>query len=137
MAKYIVVALALAGCPTVEVGETPSDIGVCYPAGGEPYFEATIWPQFLHPADPTQDCATASCHQSSSEAGAGAGAMGYLTAPPIDYDTNYAIAQQQLNCATPAQSPLLLNALGQNGHSGGMRITPSDPRYALFLAWFQ
>ena len=39
--------VALCGCPTVDLGDTPPDIGLCNPAGGIDYFTSTIEPEFL------------------------------------------------------------------------------------------
>src|SRR5262249_49133859 len=40
-------ALALGGCPTVDLGATPSDIGQCNPKGGIQYFMDQIWPNYI------------------------------------------------------------------------------------------
>jgi hypothetical protein len=49
--------LALPGCPTVDLGDTPSDIGACNPSGGVDYFISDIEPKYLKIPDPTNGCA--------------------------------------------------------------------------------
>ena len=46
-----VLLAALAGCPTVDLGDTPTDIGLCNPPGGVEYFQERIWPEFVRPGN--------------------------------------------------------------------------------------
>jgi len=126
-----VLAIALAGCPTVDVGQTPSDIDTCYPKGGLPYFQAQMWPSYLHPADAAKDCARSTCH------GAGGTGVMHFETMPVDDEANYRAAVAEVNCSDPLQSPLLLAPLGLEGHTGGAVFTTSDPQYQIFLGWFQ
>lgn len=123
--------LALAGCPTVDLGDTPPDIGACNPNGGLTYFTNTLWPQYLHPAG-AKDCAqSAGCHLNAH-------GLTLSTAQPIDYAGNMKIAAEYLNCGTPEASELLTKPLaGVDGHGGGDLFTTSDPEYQVFLAWFK
>ena len=72
--RSVVAALALAlvpACPTVDLGDTPADLGLCNPPGGAAYFEATIWPSYIRHGD-AQACTRAGgCHEAASDAGAG------------------------------------------------------------------
>jgi hypothetical protein len=124
-------ALALAGCPTVDLGDTPPDIGACNPMGGQAYFMNMIWPSYLHPSG-AKDCAqSAGCHLMAH-------GLALDPTPPVDYAANFRIAQQYLNCGTPAASPLLTKPLaGVDGHGGGDLFTMTDPQYQLFLDWFK
>jgi hypothetical protein len=133
-----VCVLALGGCPTVDFGESPAGIGVCNPDRGEPYFEATIWPQYIRsPATncgPNKnlscDCAQSSCH-------GGAHGPDFDTTLPTDYVAMYRLSQQFLNCGAPTASPLLTRPLaGIDGHGGGDLFTTSEPQYQIFLDWF-
>jgi hypothetical protein len=125
---------ALAGCPTVDLGEEPPDIGACIPNGGMDYFQNTIWPVVLHPADATKDCAKSGCHQAPG----GAGGLGFSTNVPADFVEDYQAAQHELNCTTPTASLLLTKPLaGVDGHGGGDIFTMSDPQYQAFLNWFK
>ena len=58
--------LALAGCPSVDLGDTPSDIGLCNPKQGIAYFESDIWPKYLHPSVPARDCVKSGCHANAN-----------------------------------------------------------------------
>jgi hypothetical protein len=124
--------LALAGCPTVDLGDTPPDIGLCTPAGGMDYFTNTLWPQYLHPSG-AKDCAqSAGCH-------AMAHGLALSTTAPIDFTANYRVTQQYLNCGTPEASELLTKPLaGVDGHGGGdLFPSTSDPGAQVFLDWFK
>ena len=124
--------LALAGCPTVDLGDTPPDIGLCTPAKGMDYFVNNIWPMYLHPSG-AKDCAQSSgCH-------AMAHGLSLSTQTPIDFTANYRVTQQYLNCGTPSASELLTKPLaGIDGHGGGdLFADTNDPAVKVFLAWFQ
>jgi len=124
-------ALAFAGCPTVDLGDTPSDIGQCNPPGGQDYFDNVIYPQYLNANTPA--CTSSGgCHNE-----AGGNALNLRT-QPVDPVLNFKQAQVYLNCGTPEMSDLLTKPLaGTNPHGGGDLIQPGDPRIQLFLDWFQ
>jgi len=126
-----VMMFALAGCPTVDTGTTPSDIDTCYPKGGLPYFQAEIWPDYLHQADPSMDCARSSCH-----GGGGTSTMHFETMP-VDDNANFQVAVSEVNCNDPLQSRLWLAPSGQISHTGGTLYTTGGPEYDIFLGWFQ
>jgi hypothetical protein len=124
--------LALAGCPTVDLGDTPPDIGQCTPAKGMDYFVNDIWPMYLHPSG-AKDCGqSAGCH-------AMAHGLALQTTDPIDYVANYRVTQQYLNCGTPTASQLLTKPLaGIDGHGGGDLFADlNDPAVVVFLNWFK
>jgi hypothetical protein len=130
----VCIGAALAGCPTVDLGDTPEGIASCNPMGGLPYFQDQIWPMYLNSSDPTKTCIRSGCHDKTDSAGG----MGYDPTVPIDYADNYAVAQVQLSCGNPTSSLLLTKPLDQmSGHGGGQIFTMSDPEYSIFLNWFQ
>src|SRR5262245_40028061 len=89
----------LSGCPTVDLGDDPPDIGLCNPAGGITYFQNEIVPNYLKLADRANGCGrNGSCHERAH------GVAFDLTMPASP--ANYRIAQQYLNCGQPDQSPL-------------------------------
>ena len=121
----------LAGCPTVDLGDTPTEVGLCNPAGGVAYFQAQIWPKVIVRTDPNTSCARAGCHV--------AGGNGLDLPDPVDYPTAYRRVQIYLNCGTPAASPFLTKPLaGIDPHGGGdLFASDADPAVQVFLAWFQ
>lgn len=125
-------ALALTGCPTVDLGDNPPDIGLCNPAQGLAYFQSDIWPKYLHPSDVTKDCVKAGCHQLEH-------GLTLDATAPVDYARNYRVTQSYLNCGQPIASVLVTKPLaGIDAHGGGdLFADPSDPAVQTFLAWFQ
>ena len=129
---FVAISLLLAGCPTVDLGDTPPDIGLCTPAKGMDYFVNNIWPMYLH-APGAKDCAqSAGCH-------AMAHGLALSVGPPPDFTANYRVAQQYLNCGTPTASELLTKPLaGIDGHGGGdLFVDTNDPAVVVFLNWFK
>jgi hypothetical protein len=123
----------LGGCPTVDLGDTPTDIGLCNPAGGVAYFQSQIWPKYVVRTDPKAQCNQTSCHV--------AGGNGLDFPNPVDYPTAYKRVQIYLNCGMPSASQFLTKPLaGIDAHSGGdifPNLTPPDPAVQVFLDWFQ
>ncbi|HSR99849.1 MAG TPA: hypothetical protein VLM79_22500 [Kofleriaceae bacterium] len=120
-----------AGCPTVDLGDTPTEIGLCNPAGGLQYFQDQIWPNYVVRADPMTSCNRAgSCHV--------AGGNGLDFPNPVDYPNAYKRAQLYLNCGTPGASLFLTKPLaGIDQHGGGDIFASGDPSVQIFLDWFQ
>lgn len=129
-------AFVLSGCPEVDLGDTPADIGMCNPTGGEPYFEQQIWPNFIIRGNDTTTCTRtgAGCHDQN-----GGNALTFKT-DPIDFAANYKAAQVYLNCGTPMMSELLTQPLEgiDDPHGGGnIFVDINDPAVQVFLKWFQ
>ena len=122
--------LALAGCPTVDLGDTPADIGVCNPAQGLQYFTEQIQPKYFKIGDPVNGCAqSTSCHDQNHGLA--------LDASGSDVAGNYRVSQGYLNCGDAMASELLTRPLaGIDGHGGGDLFTTGDPQYMIFLNWF-
>ncbi len=128
-----VLALALGGCPTVDLGDTPSDIGSCNPSGGLAYFISDIEPKYFKLSDTVNGCAqSASCHDQEH-------GLALQRIAPVDDMANYRVTQGYLNCGQPMASELLTKPLaGIDGHGGGdIFASTSDPAVVDFLAWFQ
>jgi len=125
-------ACVLAGCPTVDLGDTPPDIGLCNPVRGEAYFESDIWPKYLNPTDVTKQCTKVGCHDQRGQS-----ALRFKT-DPIDLPANYKASLIYLNCGTPEVSQLLVKPLaGVEPHGGGdLFPADTDPAVQDFLAWF-
>jgi len=122
---------SLAGCPTVDLGDTPTDIGRCNPAGGEQYFQDQIWPGYVVRTNPDKSCAKVGCHV--------AGGNGLDFPAQVDYPAAYKRSQAFLNCGTPAASGFLTKPLaGIEAHGGGDIFADlNDPAVQIFLAWFK
>lgn len=122
----------LAACPTIDLGEDPSNPAVCRP--DPTYFRDVIWPQFLAPADASKSCvAAAGCHRQAD----GRSALRLDADMDPDLDRNYDVTVRFLNCGTPAASPLLTKPVaGQDSHGGGDLFTSSDPAVMAFEGWF-
>jgi hypothetical protein len=129
----LVALLTLSGCPTVDLGDTPPDIGQCRP--DRQYYIDVIWPNYLAPAAPARSCVAATgCHAEVS----GRSALRLSIAQPIDHDRNYQVVTRFLNCSTPLSSELLTKPLaGIEAHQGG-DIFPSvtDAAVMQFQDWF-
>ena len=131
---YVPIGLSLAlltGCPTVDLGDTPTEIGLCNPAGGVQYFQDQIWPNFVTRPNPMQTCARSTCHV--------AGGNGLDFPVPVDYSAAYRRVQSYLNCGTPEASVFLTKPLGGiDAHGGGdIFANASDPAVQIFLDWFK
>ena len=136
-AKPCVIALAvtlLGGCPTVDLGATPSDIGQCNPKGGLQYFQDQIWPNYIQ-NNGNRSCidTTGACHAEN-----GGNVMTFKTMP-VNYSANYKSVQIQLNCNTPDASLFLTKPLANiEDHTGGPIFADENvAAVKTFLAWFQ
>ena len=120
----------VAGCPTMDYGELPSDPARCMPS--RDYFEATLWPEYIVNDEPAKTCVPAgACHAS----GGSGGIVRFLT-DPVDLDHNYEVAiDARLLCGAPEGSDFVTRPLGIS-HGGGELFDRDDEEYAIFLAWF-
>jgi len=125
-------ALSGAGCPTVDLGETPVSPGACRPDPA--YFADVMWPEFFSPADQTVSCVGDSgCHRVED----GRSALRFATSEPIDFDGNYDVVIRFLNCAAPEASAALTKPEGGvDPHGGGDLFQPGSGPEATFLQWF-
>jgi hypothetical protein len=121
-----------AGCPTVDLGDTPADIGSCRPDRG--YFESTIWPMYIDNPDAAKSCVSmGGCHDTSNNGRSG---MQFLTEEPIDFDANYRTVARHLNCADPESSDVVTYPTGLRSHPVTL-FSVSDPEVTnVFLPWF-
>jgi hypothetical protein len=128
----VTAVVLLAGCPTLDLGDVPMDIGTCTP--DRLYFETVIWPEYLAPTDTARSCvAMGNCH--NQDIGASS-SYRLRTAMPIDFDDNYMATTRKLNCGTPTNSPLLTNPLaGEEAHPVDIFPSTSDPAVVTFLNW--
>ena len=125
------VSASLAGCPAVDLGDTPTEVGLCNPAGGVQYFQDQIWPSYVTRPNATQTCARSTCHVSAGN--------GLDFSDPVDYPAAYRSTQAYLNCGTPEASLFLTKPLGGIQPHGGGDIFPNedDPAVQIFFDWFK
>ena len=123
-------AIALCGCPTVDLGDEPPGVGVCNPMGGLLYFQNEIVPNYLKLPDRTNGCGrSSSCHERAH-------GVAFDLANPTS-SANYRVALAYLNCGQPRQSPLLTKPLtGEDGHGGGDLFDSNSAQFMTFLGWF-
>jgi hypothetical protein len=137
-ASCLAIALAATGCPTVDLGDTPEDIGRCNPPGGLAYFQDVIWPSYVQASQPACTM-TGACHLLG-----GGNLLGYkiddlgTPNPRPDHPANFRATLIHLDCGTPMTSKFLTKPLGGIEGHGGMDIfQPGAPQVQLFLDWFQ
>ena len=119
------------GCPTVDLGDTPTEVGLCNPAGGVQYFQDQIWPKYVVRGAADMGCAKVGCHVT--------GGNGLDFPNPVDYPAAYRRTQIYLNCGSPAASRFLTKPLaGMDPHGGGdIFASDTDPAVQVFLDWFK
>ena len=127
---FVALCALLAGCPTVDLGDTPPDLGTCVPAKGSAYFASDIWPKYIN--NTKKSCVSSTCHV----AGGNGGTLHYDTQPTA-IDADYKLTLPQLLCSRPEESPLLTKPeAGMVNHGGGDIFQPTDPEVQIFLSWF-
>lgn len=122
----------LAACPTIDLGEDPSNPGVCRPDPA--YFRNEMWPKYIAVADPMKSCIGRSgCHSESD----GRSGLRFDSSATPDLERNYQVAVRFLNCGTPSASTLYTRPLaGEDSHGGGDIFSSTDPQAAVFEGWF-
>lgn len=131
----MLLVLVATGCPTVDLGESPAAPGACRP---DPvYFEETLWPEVIAPADAAKSCIAASgCHRRND----GRSALRLFADEPLsdgDLRDNYNVVTRFLSCGAPAQSSFITKPLsGIDPHGGGDLFDAGSESEMLFLEWF-
>ena len=126
------VALACAGCPTVDLGDDPVEPGVCRP--DPDFFRPGVWPDYLAQPYMAKTCVGRWGCQGYAD---GRSALRLDTTDPIDFTRNYQVVTRFLNCGTPEASSLFTKPLtGEDPHGGGDMFASGDASAAVFLDWF-
>ena len=111
--------VALAGCPTVDLGETPVQPPLCRPSLEKFKEPGGIWETAINPGDQAMSCvAREGCHAQAT----GRSALRLIMPPMNDTDwaTNLDVVARFLNCSTPSDSLLITKPEGgKEGHLGG------------------
>ncbi|HUS63730.1 MAG TPA: hypothetical protein VMZ28_04265 [Kofleriaceae bacterium] len=130
----LLLALGSAGCPTVDLGETPVSPGSCRPDPG--YYRDVMWPEFFDPPDSSRSCvAEPGCHRQED----GRSAM-RLVEPDSDSDhmRNYDVVTRFLDCGAPESSTALTKPLSDvDPHGGGDLFDRGSEPEDAFLMWFE
>jgi hypothetical protein len=118
--------VALAGCPTVDLGDTPVQPPLCRPNLETFKAPGGIWETAINPADTNMSCvAREGCHAQAT--GRSALRLIYPPATDTDWTTNLDVVARFLNCSTPSDSLFITKPEGgKEGHLGG-DIWPSCP----------
>ena len=134
LALAMVAVAALTGCPTVDLGESPPDPGLCRPDVA--YYRDVIWPEVIDNPDPARSCvAEAGCHQQAN----GRSALRLVTGDLSDSDhtRNYEVVTRFLNCGSPEVSSFITKPLDTvDPHGGGDLLTTASQEFDTFLMWF-
>jgi hypothetical protein len=137
-------ALAVSGCETIDVGPATAQLSNCEPPPG--FFVSDVWPKFFD----HYGCGKSGCHDAST--GRSAFRLQSLTgviAPlptdppsswPAAWAANLLSVENNLDCAAPSASAVLVVPENQSGgHGGGTVVTGADVAadVALFRMWLQ
>jgi hypothetical protein len=143
MAAPLAVALAaalgalVAACETVDLGAPPSDVNACRPS--QQFFIDEIWPNVLSADYGGKHCYDSKCHDAAS------GRPLTLVVPPANepaaiplpptWAKNYRSATEQMNCANPSSSDLILLPTNTRTHGGGQLFKTTDPEALSIQMW--
>jgi hypothetical protein len=137
--KRLLLLTLLAGCPTIDVGDTPVEPPKCRPSTDTFQKAGGIWDVAIDPADQTKSCiAQNGCHSQAT----GRSALRLVTKPramltAADWQTNYDVVTNFLNCSTPKESPFVTKPLaGVDPHLGGDLWTGMEPANTVEL-WIE
>jgi hypothetical protein len=116
------VLLALAGCPTVDLGDTPVQPPLCRPSLTEFSKPGGIWDVAIDPPDPSKSCvAMEGCHAQAT----GRSALRLIAKPrpemtDADFAVDLDVVARFLDCATPSSSAFVTKPeAGTDPHLGG------------------
>ena len=111
--------LIMAGCPTIDLGETPVQPPLCRPDLKKFRDPGGIWETAISPSDEAKSCvARGGCHAQAT----GRSALRLIVPPTTDSDwsTNLDVVARFLNCSTPSDSPFITKPrAGVDAHLGG------------------
>ena len=116
----LLVALALTGCPTIDLGDTPVTPPLCRPSLEDLKKPGGVWDIAVNPPDsPAKSCvAQAGCHAQAT----GRSALRLIPTPTTDaeWSQNLDEIAQFLDCASPAASLFVTKPeAGVESHLGG------------------
>ncbi len=126
------VAVAAAGCPTVDLTDELPEPDSCRP--DRAYYEDVIWPEYL--TSPATSCVSAAgCHGMTNQPRS---ALRLKTESSATlHDDNYDMVVRFLSCSEEEKSPLLTKPMaGVDPHGGGDLFNGSSPERSIFLDWF-
>jgi len=113
------VLLVLAGCPTIDLGDTPVTPPLCRPSLDELKKPGGIWDLAVNPPDASKSCvAMSGCHAQAT----GRSALRLIPTPmtDADWEQNLDEIAQFLDCATPSASLFVTKPeAGVEAHLGG------------------
>jgi hypothetical protein len=120
--RRVVVFVFLAGCPTVDLGDTPVQPPLCRPNLQKFREPGGIWDTAVAPASEAASCVSrGGCHAQAT----GRSALRLIVRPrdqmtDSDWSTNLDVVARFLNCSTPSDSLFITKPLsGLDPHLGG------------------
>lgn len=132
--------LLFAGCDTVDVGPPTGPPSGCV---AQPmFFVSDVWPKYFD----NYTCGRSDCHDASSGHGYfRLQSVASVTAPqptdpvsiwPAAWAANFQAVQQNISCANPLSSQVLVVPEGKGQpHPGGVVVTNPTDADALFVSW--
>ena len=114
--------LALAGCPTVDVGDTPVAPPLCRPSLQTFREPGGIWDTAIAPADTSRSCVSMDgCHsQATGRSGLRLIVRAREAFTEAEWALNLDVVARYLNCSTPSSSAFITKPeAGTDPHLGG------------------
>ena len=130
-------AVTVAGCSTVDLGDSPADINACRPS--QRYFVDHIWPELLNMTFEGKTCGQSDCHGTQARQLVVIAPTSTPT-PPVplppgsDWETLYISTTRQLRCNNIRGSDLYTRPTGIAKHDPGKLIDEATLE-DLLLGW--
>jgi hypothetical protein len=121
-APLLLLGAGLAGCPTVDVGDTPVAPPLCRPSLEAFRAPGGIWDVAIDPPDPARSCIVAEgCHsQATGRSGLRLIAKSRDLFTDVEWSLNLDVVSRYLNCSTPSDSTFITKPeAGTDPHLGG------------------
>ena len=139
LALAVAAGALCAGCNTVDLGSPPADVNACRP--GRQFFIDQIWPNVLDQDYGGKHCGDSSCHAPGNQHAlllvtpSGPGSIMGGVIVPMEWESNYESAANEMNCSNADASLLLEKPSGLQTHGGGMLFSSTGTEADLITMW--